>query len=65
MTIELNVTNLTREGLVAFSSMVISTKMIGPAGISGSMPWMLITKELLEITRIYLNYFKLGSKPLY
>ena len=37
MTIELNVTYLSREGLVTFSSMVISTKMIGP-GISGSMP---------------------------
>ena len=30
MTIELNVTNLLREGLVTFSSMAISTKMIGP-----------------------------------
>ena len=28
-------------------------------------PWMLITKELLGITRIYFSYFKLGSKPLY
>ena len=31
----------------------------------GREPWLLITKELLGITRIYLNYFKLGSKPLY
>ena len=37
MTIELDVTNLSREGLVASSSTPISTKMIGP-GISGSAP---------------------------
>ena len=37
ITIELDVTNLTREGLVTSSSIVISTKMIGP-GISGSTP---------------------------
>ena len=37
ITIELDVTNLSREGLVMSSSMAISIKMIGP-GISGSMP---------------------------
>ena len=37
MTIEPDVTNQSREGLVTSGSMVITTKMIGP-GISGSIP---------------------------
>ena len=37
MTIEPDVTNPKREGLVTSGSMVITTKMIGP-GYSGSMP---------------------------
>ena len=38
-----------------------------PMGVMGVplvedlLAWLLITKELLGITRIYLNYFKLGS----
>ena len=37
MAIEPNVTNPSRDRLVTFGSMVITTKMIGP-GISGSIP---------------------------